>query len=235
MAIMVQTGGPNNTIPSLLDPTDRTFYDMITVISDEVDDTNGEYLNQIQTCIFKAIRVCEREPYYFNESRDVTFSTVPGQDWYDNRDNPNIGTLIRINAAYCEDSSGQRRELSRSMPEELETLNGGASSSGQPTSFTYYGQRIRLYPIPGDDTFTVRLQLGPYRLAPIQSANDSNVWFTEAFDMVKARAKFELYRNYLMSAENAAAALDDYHEQASLLTAETSRRNGRGRIIATVF
>ncbi len=42
MSITVQTGGPNNTIPSLLDPADRTFYDMLSVISDEVDDVTGE-------------------------------------------------------------------------------------------------------------------------------------------------------------------------------------------------
>lgn len=235
MSITVQTSGPNNTIPSLLEPADSTFYDMLSVISDEVDDPMGEYSNQIQACIFKAIRVCEREPYYFNETRDVTFPTIDGQEWYDGRDNPNIPTLVRIVAAYSEDESGQRLKLERAMPDELEALSRSSSSRGQPTSYTYFGQRIRLYPIPGDDSRTIRLQLGPYRLAPIQSANDSNVWFTEGFDMVKARAKFELYRNYVQDEALATAALDDYREQDGLLKAETSRRNGRGRIIATAF
>ncbi|WP_079212947.1 hypothetical protein [Brucella pituitosa] len=235
MAITVQTGGPNNTIPSLLDPADRTFYDMLTVISDEIDDTTGEYLNQIQTCIFKAIRVCEREPYYFNETRDTTFQTVAGQEWYDSRDNPNIASLVRIVAAYSEDGDAQRRVLTRVSPDELETLSYGTAAKGQPNSFTYFGQRIRLYPIPGEQEYTIRLQLGPYRLGPVQSADDSNVWFTEAFDMVKARAKFELYRNYLQDEQLAVAALDDYREQDGLLKAETSRRNGSGRIKATAF
>ncbi len=235
MAITVQTGGPNSTIPSLLDPQDRTFYDMLTVISDEVDDTTGEYLNQIQTCIFKAIRVCEREPYYFNETRDVTFQTASGQEWYDSRDNPNIASLVRIVAAYSEDANGQRIILTRSSPEDLEIVSHGNSATGQPNSFTYFGQRIRLFPVPGEEEFTIRLQLGPYRLAPIQSANDSNVWFTEAFDMVKARAKFEFYRNYIQDAELAAAALNDFREQDDLLKAETSRRNGSGCIKATAF
>ncbi len=235
MSITVQTGGPNSTIPSLLEPQDSTFYDMLTVIADEVDDTTGEYLNQIQTCIFKAIRVCEREPYYFNETRDVTFATVDGQEWYDGRDNPDIPTLVRIVEAYSEDETGQRLIMTRLMPDELEALSRSVTSRGQPTSYTYFGQRIRLYPIPGDDSRIIRLQLGPYRLAPIQSANDSNVWFTEAFDMVKARAKFELYRNYIQDEALATAALDDYREQDGLLKSETSRRNGRGRIIATAF
>jgi len=235
MSITVQSGGPNNTIPPQLDPQDRTFYDMLTVISDEIDDVTGEYGNQIQTCIFKAIRVCERGPYYFNEATDITFRTVAGRKWYDGKDNPNIPSLVRIVAAFIEDGGGARLQLVRSGPDELELLGGRSSTRGRPTSFTYFGQRIQLYPAPATDGETIRLQLGPYRLAPIQSASDSNVWFTEAFDLVKARAKYELYRDYLKDPAPAVAALDDFHEQDKLLAAETSRRNGSGRITATAF
>lgn len=235
MPIIVQTSGPNNTIPSLLDPQDRTFYDMLTVISDEIDDTTGEYNAQIQTCIFTALRVCEREPFYFNETRDVTFLTVSGREWYDANDNPNIPTLVRIVAAYSEDSTGQRSIIKRAMPEDIEIVSDNAASRGEPYCYTYFGQRLRLYPVPGDEVYTIRLQLGPYRLNEITSASDTNAWFTEAFDLVKARAKYELFKDIIKDAERALAAQNDYNEQFDLLKAETSRRNGRGRIIATCF
>ncbi|WP_421565575.1 hypothetical protein [Ochrobactrum sp. EDr1-4] len=235
MAILVTTSGPNNTIPALLDAQDRTFYDMMTVIADEIDDTTGEYTAQIQNCIFAAIRFCERNVYYFNETRDVTFSTVAGREWYGKADNANISTLVRIVAAYCEDSSGQRTTLRRVMPEDIETVSDNAASRGEPYMFTYFGQRIRLYPIPNDTEYTIRLQLGPYRLAEIQTSTDSNAWFTEAFDLIKARAKYQLYKDYLKDAMLAGASLNDYNEEDSALSAETSRRNGRGKIIGTAF
>lgn len=235
MAIIVQTSGPNNTIPALLDTQDNTFYDMMTVIADEIDDTTGEYTPQIQNCIFSAIRFCERDVYYFNETRDVTFKTVAGQEWYDGNDEPNISTLVRIVAAYCEDSSGQRVKLRRVQPSEIEIVSDNTASRGEPYSFTYFGQRIRLYPVPGDEAYTIRLQLGPYRLTPVQTSTDSNAWFSEAFDLVKARAKYLLYKDIIQDAPLAMAALNDFNEERSALDAETSRRNGTGQIIGTCF
>ncbi len=235
MPIIVQTSGPNNTIPALLDAQDRTFYDMMTVIADEIDDTTGEYTPQIQNCIFTAIRFCERDVYYFNETRDVTFPTISNREWYDKTDNQNIPTLVRIVAAYCEDGTGQRTTLRRVMPEDIETVSDNAASRGEPYMYTYFGQRIRLYPTPSDTQYTIRLQLGPYRLTDITSSTDSNAWFTEAFDLIKARAKYNLYKDYLKDAPLAMAALNDFNEEQSALSAETSRRNGRGTIIATCF
>lgn len=235
MSILVTTSGPNNTIPALLDAQDRTFYDMMTVIADEIDDVTGEYTPQIQNCIFAAIRFCERNVYYFNETRDVTFQTVAGSEWYDKSDNPNIPSLVRIVAAYCENSSGQRSVLRRVMPEDIETVSDNAASRGEPYMFTYFGQRLRLYPVPNDTNYTIRLQLGAYRLNEIQTSTDSNAWFTEAFDLIKARAKYQLYKDYLKDAPLAAASLNDFNEEDSVLSAETSRRNGRGKIIGTAF
>lgn len=235
MSIHVTTSGPNNTIPALLDAQDRNFYDMMTVIADEIDDTTGEYTPQIQNCIFAAIRFCERDIYYFNETRDVTFQTVAGRGWYDKSDNPNIHTLVRIVAAYCEDGSGNRTELRRAMPEEMERISSGSSSAGQPYMFTYFDQKIRLLPAPDSAEYTIRLQLGSYRLADIKSSTDSNAWFTEAFDMIKARAKYQLYKDFLKDANLAVAALNDFNEEQAALSAETSRRIGRGTIIGTAF
>ncbi|MBX8783706.1 hypothetical protein HBA94_08010 [Ochrobactrum sp. GRS2] len=235
MSILVTTSGPNNTIPALLDAQDRTFYDMMTVIADEIDDVTGEYTPQIQNCIFAAIRFCERNVYYFNETRDVTFQTVAGREWYDKSDNPNIPSLVRIVAAYCENSSGRRTTLRRVMPEDIETVSDNAASRGEPYMFTYFGQRLRLYPVPNDTNYTIRLQLGAYRLNEIQTSADSNAWFTEAFDLIKARAKYQLYKDYLKDAPLAAASLNDFNEEDNALSAETSRRNGRGKIIGTAF
>lgn len=228
MPIIVNTSGPNNSIPALLAAQDRNFFDMMVVIADEIDDTHGEYMPQIQNCIFAAIRFCQREIYYFNESNDVTFATLAGREWYDGRDNAHIATLIRIRSAWCE-SGRQRFPLNRCTAMDYELLPGRPDASGMPAHYCYFGQRLRLQPIP-DRSYLIRLQVGPFRLADIQTSTDSNAWFTEAFDMVKARAKYQLYKDFLKDAALAAAALADFNEEQQALAAETSRRNGHGRI-----
>jgi hypothetical protein len=235
MTITVETTGPIDTPPSVIGPSASTFSDLQLQIADELDDTTGEYAGPIQNACYQAIRWCERDVYYFNETRDVTFSTVDGQDWYGASDNSNIPTLGRIVAAYCEQTDGRRTILRRVRPEEIELSADSSASRGEPYAFTYFGQRVRLYPIPDETVYTIRLQLGPYRLATITSSSDSNVWTTEAFDMVKARAKYIIYKDILKDAALAAEALNDYTDQHKELKAETSRRNGSGVIVATCF
>ena len=75
----------------------------------------------------------------------------------------------------------------------------------------------------------------PYRLEEVLKADEESPWFVDAFDLVKARAKYELYKDILKDADSARTAFNDSNEQLSALKAETSRRNGSGKIKATVF
>lgn len=235
MTIIVETSGPLDTLSSIITPAASTFGDLISQIADEVDDTTGEYRGQIQNAILQAIRFCERDVYYFNETRDVTFPTVQDRQWYDSADNAQIPRLVSIVDAYCERADGRRFRLRRAEPQEIELLADNSASTGEPYCYTYFGQRVRLYPIPGAEAYTIRLQLGPYRLATIANEADGNVWTTEAFDMIKARAKYVLYKDILKDATMAAEALNDYNDQHKELKAETSRRNASGVIKVTCF
>lgn len=212
-----------------------TLADLQADIADDIDDTTGEYDSQIVTAIQAAQRYCERKTFYFNETRDVTFTTVAGQEWYDESDNANIPTLVRIQAAYSEDAQGQRTPLERVTPEDLETLSDNSAAAGEPYSWTYFAQKIRLYPIPSSTAYTIRLQLGPYRLAALSDPSDTNAWLTEAYDLIKARAKYILWKNTLKEAGPAAEALNDYNDQENALVGETTARNGSGFIEPTCF
>lgn len=214
-----------------------TVADLKAAINSEADLTNGEYSTDINNAISSAIRYCERFSFYFNETRDVTFTTVNGQEWYGAADNANIPTLVRIEAAYCEDANGQRTLMTRRQPEELEEGSIATASNGRPTDWTYFAQQIRLFPIPGADVFTIRLQLSPYRLAPLNPSNDSdtNAWLSEAYDMIKARAKYVLQKDVLKDAALAVEALNDFNDWKSALRAETDKRTGTGFIVPTQF
>ena len=211
-----------------------TLGDIITEIADDVDDTTGEYTSQIRRAILEAIRYCERTTYYFNETRDPTFSTVVGQEWYGSSQNSNIPTLVRIQALFYIDTAGNVLEMRRTSPEELEVLSDNSASTGEPSHWTYFNQLIRVYPIPNGD-YTIRMQLGPYRLVTLTSDTDTNAWLSEARDMVKTYAKYLFHKNTTKDAALAQEAFNDYRAQDAALSAETSSRNGIGRIEATVF
>lgn len=211
------------------------FADIKAAIADDIDDTTGEYADQIGKAVLAAIRYCERVPYYFNETRDVTFATAAGQEWYGAAAHAQIPTLVHINRAYKEDAAGQRADFLRARPEDIEALADSQATRGEPYLWTYFGQRIRIYPIPDATPYTIRLQIGPYRLASLVADDDSNAWLTEAYDMVKARAKFILAKDTLKDAGTATEALADYQDQERALKAETSARNGTGYVIPTCF
>lgn len=203
-------------------------------IADDVDDTTGEYGPQILAAVQGAQRFCERQTYYFNETRDVTFVTVASQQWYGAADNANIPTLVHIQYAFYVDSGGNVLVMRRDTPEELEILSGNGVALGQPYAWTYFNKQIRVYPIP-NAVYTIRLQLGPYRLTTLVSPGDNNAWLDEAYDLIKARAKYLLYKNTLKDPALAAEALNDWSEQDTALAGETASRVGMGRIRATRF
>lgn len=212
-----------------------TLADLKAAIADDIDDTAGEYASQIDAAISAAIRYCERYRFYFNETRDETFVTVDGREWYDAADNANIPTLVRIHALYRENANGERIDLIRAAPETLEWSNDGTFPKGTPSEWTYFNRKIRLFPIPGAEVFTIRMQLGPYRLAPLVGPDDSNAWLTEAYDMVKARAKYIVWKDTLKEPVLGAEALNDFNDQFDALKGETSSRTGTGFITPTCW
>src|SRR6478752_7576508 len=109
-----------------------TYGDIKAAIADDIDDTTGEYTTQIARAVLASIRYCERKTYYFNETRDVTFPTVNGQEWYGAADNANIPTLVHIAAVWSEDSSGDREQILYMRPEEMELLSDNSASRGEP-------------------------------------------------------------------------------------------------------
>lgn len=228
MAITVVTSGPDFA------GGDYTFPQLIADISRDIDDTTGEYTADIQRAIAASIRYCERETYYFNETRDVTFNTVAGQQWYGAPAHEQIPRLVHIQAAYREDHTGNVLDLRRDTPEGMELVSDRNAAKGEPVAYTYFNQQLRLYPVP-DNAYKIRLQLGAYRLAPLTSFEIPNAWVTEAYDLIKARAKYILAKDTLKDPQVATEALSDYQDQHKALKRETTSRNARGVIRATAF
>jgi len=234
MPISVQTGGPQNgSVTPPIDNDSLTYAAMVRQISDELDDAEDAYLSQIQAAIGAAVRFCAREPFYFNRHCRAEFFTRAGYACYDRADTPGLAQLGAVEAAQCE-SGGQIYPLRLETAEQLDRLAANAMM-GLPCLYGFYGAKLCLYPIP-DKAYRIVLRLNPARQADFSTANNGGaVWFTEAFALIKARAKYDLYKDILKDAPQAAAAFNDFREEWAALAAETSRRAGSGKIRATQF
>lgn len=230
MPITVTTGGPIGGDNDAL-----TLGNIITSIADDIDDTTGEYTAAIRRAVLAAIRYCERNKYYFNETRELTFPTVAGQQFYGAADNSYIPTAVHISNLWSEDVSGQRTIIRRARPSEIELVSDNSASSGEPYMWDYFEQQIRLYPIPSAYVYTIRMEMSIYRLGMPVSDTDTSAFVTEAFDMIKERAKYILAKDTLKDVALAQASLLAYEDEESALTRETSKRLSTGKILVTCW
>lgn len=211
--------------------------DLLSPLSDSAL-TQSPIINAIQTAIAK----WEREPFYFNSLYETNaFNTVNGQEFYTASDFPAIATMpdvvmihILINA--------NRYTLNPRTWEYLEDISVNPAVTGYPIDYAYFAEELRLYPIPSDAwplTFSRR-----QRVAALVNNTDSNIWTTDAYDLIRSEAKLVLAQEVLhdsdMAAEMKMAIYGDPGNAASRgylypLKAETSRREGRGRLRPTYF
>lgn len=229
--ITIRTGGPIQDRQDVVRHR-GTFARLVAVIQDEIDDIADEYVSQIQESIFAAIRFCERETFYFNESRDVTFTTQAGKGGYDGSDSPHIETAVQIKNVFLT-SGYNKSELERIDHLSLET-SLSSEHQGTPVCYSYFDKKLYLHPTP-NAAYQVQLILSPMRLAELETSDQEHPWFVHGFDLLKARAKYELYKNILKEPDCAVAAYNDFNEQLQELRAETSKRHNVTRIIPTDF
>ncbi|WP_273759649.1 hypothetical protein [Bartonella sp. ML70XJBT.G] len=232
MTIVVQTGGPIGDKQTLV-PHNKNFIQMVNDIQDEIDDQTDEYVDQVQKAIFSAIRFCERLPFYFNESRKVVLTTLKGKSRYGAEENPVIPTAVRIVDAYIYEDHHSKSKLLYTDPLVLENFEN-EPHHGKPTHYSYFAQKLILYPIP-DRVYSIRLLLDPIRIKDIESVKEASIWFLEAYELIKTRAKYEIYTNIMKEPQMAAAAFAMFQEQLDALQIETSRRKNLLKIQHTDF
>lgn len=163
----------------------------------------SDLTSQIADAITTTIEAYQTERFYFNESRDVTFDTVANQEFYDSSDNTNIPDLLNIDWATIAIGSTIRTLEPRS-PEKVDYDAGNTSSTGQPYSYAYYQQKLRLYPKP-NAVHTVRINAHIKLAAPASDSETDNAWMMDAERLIRSHAKYELATHVLRSASLAAA------------------------------
>jgi len=150
---------------------------------------------QIAHAIETAIEAYQHERFAFNESREIDFSTVAGQEFYDAADDEALGRLARIDYVVSEIGSTYYT-LTAMAPERIEQLNGTGTFTGQPLSYCYYQGQLRIYPVPAD-VYSIRIGAQVTITAPATDDEAGNPWMITAERLIRCRAKYELYEHVL--------------------------------------
>lgn len=210
--------------------TNYTLQSMQNRIADELART--DLSSQITLCIMDAIDYYQSQRFSFTESRDLTFSTVVGQEFYTATDEADIPTLEAFDYIILYLGSIPW-PLHRRTPIELEVLNQNGLMRGQPWNYAYYNRQLRLGPIP-DNVYSMRIAAHVAVSAP-GPTDTANPWMTDAEKLIRCRAKWELHMHYTRNATQAQMMKAAEMDALEQLKGRTNRLTGTGVIQPVAF
>lgn len=204
---------------------------MKTRIADEL--ARSDLTSQIALAITDAIGFYQNERFAFNESRDITFTTVAGQEFYGAAANAAIPNMFSFDYLILYLGSIPW-PVRRRTPFEVELLNNNGLVTGQPYNYAWYNKQIRLGPVPSD-VFTMRVAGRITFAAPSDDNDTSNPWMNDAEKLIRSRAKYELALNVIRDADLAQIQAAQTQEAFDQLKGLANRLTATGNIAPTQF
>ena len=141
------------------------------------DLSRDDLTTQIASAVTASIARWQSKRFWFNQIRSITFNTVANQEFYTSADNAYIPQLLDIDFIKAT-VNGSTYEVLPKPYAELERKQSLSTITGYPGEYAYYGQSLRLYPIP-NGAYSTRIS-ALVRLTALASDSDSNAWTTEA-------------------------------------------------------
>jgi hypothetical protein len=183
---------------------------------------------EIASAILDAIRDHSAERFYFNETRSYTLSLVVGQDEYEIAEQAPVAEFIKIDWINAQIGSVWVN-IVRQSADEIEQLQQ-TTSSGQPSQWAYYANKIRIFPTP-DAIYDLRIA-GHYRLIELVDNQDSNVWTNVAKNLIRYSTLKRLFAYPIRDIQQSQLAEAAEVRELEYLRRETDRRKRRGRMQA---
>lgn len=174
----------------------------------------SDLTTQIAYAIADAVKHYQSAPLHFNEAID-TFSTVAGTEFYSSL--TSVGSIDEVTATV----NGRKVPLDEWTYGYMEAIATTTSTQSQPWAWAWYAEQIRLYPVP-DAAYTVTVSYRKKYGVPA-SDSDSNVWTTEAEQLIRHTAKKYLCRDVTRDAEGALACEAAEGEAYRRLTQDNNR------------
>ena len=201
-------------------------------IADDI--VRSDLTTQIGEAIDDAIEHYKSEKFYFTETRSATFATVASQSTYTSSDDADIPLFFQKAGMLVAVSATDAREVRWIPHDEMEYLIGNDPASGVPTVYSFFADSFFLNPTP-DGAYTIRPFGGIEVAGPASDGETGNVWMTEAFELIRCRAKGYIYAHIIgdMAKAQVMSAMEE--SALSQLRAKTSRKVASGRIVPTKF
>ena len=191
------------------------------------DDLADDMAGALTTAIRKSIEHYQYERWWFNETR-VSVPATPGSNFVAMPAGALIvdGILAMI--------GGARYRLHVRTPDYILSLN--APQSGQPTDYAPDGDNVMLWPTP-TQAYPLLFETISEVAPPLDYTSDvsANAWTKQGEDLIVARSKLRLYRDYLSATlqdTRVISANNQEDEAYSRLRAESNRRMSTGKVSA---
>jgi hypothetical protein len=177
-----------------------------------------------------AINAFRSKRFWWAESRTAAaFNTVAAQEFYGIADVPAFARLISID--YVVTTIGtQPFQLTPYRPLPGETASNG-TSTGQPISYTWYENQLRIHPIPSG-VFPIRVAGLFSAAAPADDNELSNPWMTTAERLIRSRSKAEIALHRMRDRDLASDMVAATDEALSQLREETTSKTETGTMEA---
>ena len=166
-----------------------TFGVIKTRIADELN--RSDLTSQISLAVISAVEHYERERWWFEETIDASVSTTAAQNYVTNAV---ITTMAKIDKVQITIGSAKYELKKISYDEWADQAT--STTSGQPSEYAYYQDRLYLYPTPGS-TYTLTIS-GVQRLTTLSAAGDSNGFTNYCEELIRQRAKADIRCNVVL-------------------------------------
>jgi len=183
--------------------------------------------SQIPLSVKDAIKEAAKDRFWFNEVRGLTFTTVPGQDFYDGADLVSLGYLSRIDALWLL-MNGQRWNMAPVNAQMIDCWKEGqASLTGEPSYFARYGGGILLWMVPRE-AWSVTID-GVTEFAPLNFDTDTNAYLIDGEKYIRALAKANLLENVIRDFDQADRQWQVAEREKRNLLIETGNQTATNR------
>lgn len=170
-----------------------TFGEMNRRISDELKRT--DLSSQINLAVKSAIKYYSSDSHSFREHR-ASLDTAPNVEYY-----PIPTDYVELDDLRIEVDNNTYQLNKRTQNYINAIYTTGTVDSGPPESFSLYQEQFRLYPVP-DETYTLYLDY-KRELSELSATGDTNTFMTKYEGLVRARAKWDIYKNVLKLRDDA--------------------------------
>lgn len=220
-----------------------TLGDIVTTVADQL--ARSDLNTQIKAEVQNVIRRLRSENLDLSELRSLTLETVAGQTWYDSVSTATVAGLATpaatvsvrdiLSIQYMREAPGGSQLLEGMRPIsylDLERLQEGSTSSGDPEYYALYGGQLALWPTPGA-VQTIYLSAVVRPVIPSLDA-DTSVYFDEAQELVEAMTASRVALKYAQDEQMAAMHAAPVAGLLQALRAVSSSRRASGRIRAAM-